>query len=87
MPLWMFQACLEGYRDRQLEAVCTGITQAYYTAYYTNAKRAKSPDSIIRRILTSGEAFGRKLPEIDMDAEIAKFKEREEKFRSKGVPV
>lgn len=91
MPLWQFEACCLGYRSRLCEQAALSVIAGYYSGYYSNAKRPKSPSKIIERIMHSGDystaVVATEHKDYDMEAEIALFEKRSALFRSRGVYV
>lgn len=84
MPYWQFMSCLRGYRERTLDEMCLCVLNGFYSGYYHNAKRPQKPSVFINKIISSGRKNLREVAgevtEVDMNAEVAKFQEREERF-------
>lgn len=77
-----FQACLQGYQERMYDQQCISLMQAYYTGYYTRAKKPKSISSLIQKLdferLKSSKTKGT-AEEVDVEG----FLERERRFKER----
>ncbi len=72
-------ATILGYQDRLEDIECSNINQAYWIGYYTNAKKPKSPSTIIaERKRKKQRSKSVTVPDID------KFKERMERLNRGG---
>lgn len=79
------QAVIQGYSDRLIDATVTAVWSGYYSAYYTS-KHPKKPTEIIRQLTQAytkaTEATGATSSDIDMDAELERFAQRDLAFLS-----
>lgn len=82
MELWQFNACVDGYTDRQTDDSVQNVHTGYWSAYYTNAKHAKKPSKIAEKIYTEHERARKQKrgrPDVDVEAFLkteANFKKR-----------
>lgn len=72
-----YNACILGAIDAQKDKRAIAMQQAYYTAYWNNAKHPIRLDRVIRDIYKDATA-----PKPDVDIE--KFKERKRRFEANG---
>lgn len=79
----MYNAFVEGSTDRQLKENTRAVATGYFAAYYTNARHKKPMKEIIAQMQRQRDISFQKVYEstqkdcVDMDAEVAKFQERE----------
>lgn len=77
LTLLEYNACILGAMDAQKDKRAIAMQQAYYTAYWNNAKHPMRLDRVIRDIYKDDTA-----PKPDVD--IKKFQERKRRFEANG---
>lgn len=88
MPFWQFQAFAEGSKDRALDEISLCVMTGYYSAYYANTKKPKTPTAIINQLINAKEVAGRsERTPIDLDKEIQRIQELDALFKQRGVHV
>lgn len=65
MERWQFNACIQGYGDRRNDDTVLSVYTGYWSAYYSNAKKPKSVQSVVQQILSAGSKGGSK-PDVDV---------------------
>lgn len=83
MTLPMLKSIVKGYTDHQFDLQYLAILSGYYSGYYMGAKHPKSPMFLFRKMLDAKQIKDKPkhTQEVDMDAAIFKFQEREERLR------
>ena len=85
LNLGQVQAVVAGYGDRMVDMQCLALYSGYYSGYYSNSRRPSSPSTLIDRIIRAHDRSKRRSgrhstkPVVDMDAEVARFKELEKR--------
>lgn len=90
MPLWQFNACTRGYRQKNLDLIAMEVIGGYYTAYYSNRKNPDKPARVVSKILTAPRAQNvstASMSNEDFYKEIWKFEAREKAFREGGIDI
>lgn len=72
-----YNACALGASDAQRDKLALAMQQAYYTAYWNNAKRPMRLDKVIRNIYQDNTA-----PKPDVD--VSAFLARKRRFEHAG---
>lgn len=84
LNLGQVQAVISGYSDRIMDWNSLAVWCGYYAAYYSNSKHAKKPTDIIQRNwneYSKGDSSrGNTTQEVDMDAELELFAQRDLRF-------
>lgn len=52
MEYWQYAACAEGYQEKLRAYGIQNVYQSFWTAYFSNAKKGRSPKEIIRKYYT-----------------------------------
>ena len=80
LNLGQVQAVIQGYDDRIVDATCQSVWTGYYAAYYFS-KHPKKPTEIIKKLIdenSKGDSIrGNSKADIDMDAELELFAQRD----------
>ncbi len=82
-----YHAVMKGYQQKRVDEIQQAVTIGYYSAYYNNSKRPKSPKTLmdkIRRTLLRETTHKATIDTDEMNTRIAKFQEMEEKFKTAG---
>lgn len=85
MPLDVFRACISGYSDHIFDLQILGVQQGYWAGYYTRARKSKSPQRVIEKMLQTKTRCNEKTgsnvtkPEVD----VAAFMETEARFKQR----
>lgn len=72
-----YNACALGAGDVQRDKLAVAMQQAFYTAYWNNAKHPKRLDRVLREIYKDDTA-----PKPDVD--VKNFQERKRRFEENG---
>lgn len=84
LNLGQVQAVIHGYSDRIIDWQSMAVWSGYYSAYFANAKHPKKPTEIIKRIINESSkgdsSRGNTTQEVDMDAELELFAQRDLRF-------
>lgn len=76
MDLGSFQAMLEGYNNHITELHAIAIHVGYWSGYYNNSKRPKSPKALSDKLRKKRVKEEKERPDVDVDA----FLEQERQF-------
>lgn len=90
MTLWQFNACVRGYRQRNLDLISMEVIGGYYNAYYNNTKNPDKPAQIVSKILKAPRVHNvsiASMSEEDFYKEIWLFEAREKTFRERGFDI
>ena len=79
MPLWMFLCCIRGHQIKMKDESTLAVLTGFYSGYYTLNRKAKKTETILK--LMQGKPSRTSKHEVDMNAEIALYQEREAHFK------
>lgn len=79
MPLWMFLCCIRGHQIKIKDESTLAVLTGFYSGYYTLNRKAKKPETILKLMQDKQSSVSKH--EVDMNAEIALYQEREAHFK------
>lgn len=90
MDLPTFCAVIEGYQEHLFDLKCLSVYQGYWAGYYSNSRHPKPLSSVLSSLAREHKKAKKqntnskaKKPRPDVD--VAKFLEREQKFKARLV--
>lgn len=77
MERWQLQACMSGFEERMNDYSALAVYAGYWSAYYSNNRKAKSPSKIVAEMQRTETR--KEKPELD----VGKFLAMEADFQAR----